>query len=195
MKISEAQRVYRANAAELRERNQLLAKRRDEAKKQFTVTGKKEFEDEAATLELSMEAVQKSYEKNQDVLSALAEQWSAEFNAEVGKQQADAIERYGKDLAKVLTVFRRLAKGDVVPGKDEQKLMEFDMKMYQAAKNMQAIAQMEKERELKKHKSLWEDEEKPEEYDPEGTANDAEFAGELPEIEIPEVAAEIDVEA
>ena len=64
--------------------------------------------------------------------------------------------------------------------------MEYDDKMYQMAKNMQAMAQqMEKEHE--KHKSLWEDEEKKEYPDPGEVADNSEYTGPLPDIDIPEV--------
>ena len=67
--------------------------------------------------------------------------------------------------------------------------MEYDDKMYQMAKNMQAMAQ-QMEKELEKHKSLWEDEEKKEYPDPQEVADNSEFGGELPDIEIPEVTTE-----
>ena len=93
------------------------------------------------------------------------------------------------DMGKIMTVFRRLAHGDTVPQTDEKKLMEYDDKMYQMAKNMQMLAQqMEKER--KKHKSLWEDEEKEAPDDPTEIADNTEYAGELPDIEIPDVSSD-----
>ena len=55
--------------------------------------------------------------------------------------------------------------------------------MYKVAKNMQMMAQqLEKER--KKHKSLWDDEENKTRENPEGVADNTEVAGTLPEIEI-----------
>lgn len=79
-----------------------------------------------------------------------------EMNLESAKQQGEAMEKGMEDLAKVITVFRRLADGDIVPYSDEKKLMDYNNEMYLCAKNMQAIAMNEKSKE---HKSLWEDEE------------------------------------
>ena len=61
--------------------------------------------------------------------------------------------------------------------------------MYQVAKNMQMVAQ-QAEKERKKYKSLWEDEdnESPEKADPIETADNAEYSGELPDIEITSAA-------
>lgn len=60
----------------------------------------------------------------------------------------------------------------------------YDEKMYKVAKNMQMMAQqLEKER--KKHKSLWDDEENKTRENPEEVADNTEVAGTLPEIEIP----------
>ena len=92
-----------------------------------------------------------------------------------------------ENMGKIMTVFRRLANGDTVPLSDEKKLAEYDEKMYTMAKNMQAMArQLEKEHE--DHDSLWEDEEKKEYPDPGEVADNSEYAGPLPDIEIPEVA-------
>ena len=60
-------------------------------------------------------------------------------------------------MAKIMTIFRRIANGDIVPPRDEKKLMEHSMEMYQAAKNLGSMKQSE---ERKKHKSVDEEEEK-----------------------------------
>ena len=91
-------------------------------------------------------------------------------------------------MGKIVMVFRRLANGDIVPRTDEKKLMEYDDKMYQMAKNMQLQA-MQMDKKHKKHKSLWEEKETPE--DPMKVADNTECAGELPDIEIPEMAADM----
>jgi len=70
-------------------------------------------------------------------------------------------------------------KGGIVPPTDEKKLMEYSMELYQAAKNIGALAKKEKE----EYKSLWDDEEKkaPEE-DPTEVADNAEAFASGPEI-------------
>ena len=90
----------------------------------------------------------------------------------------------GEDMAKIMTVFRRMAHGDIVPQTDEKKLMEFDDKMYASAKNLQTMAMM-REKEREKHDSLWEDEEKTVNPDPGEVADDSPYTGPLPDIEIP----------
>ena len=190
MKIGEAKPIYYANRRELVDQTRELFARKEKAENAYKVTGNKAFSEEAASLELSLEATQKAFEENQKVLDSLCEQEVAAFNMEVSKQQGDTMEEEMENLGKVMMVFRRLVKGDIVPLTDEKKLIEYDDKMYQMAKNMQAMAQqMEKEHE--KHKSLWEDEEKPEYADPQEVADNTEYGGELPDIEIPEVSAEM----
>ena len=186
MKIGEAKPIYYANRRELVDQTRELYARKEKAENAYKLTGDKTFSEQAASLELSLDATQKAFEENQKVLDSISEQEVAVFNMENSKQQGDAMDKEMENLGKVMIVFRRLAKGDIVPLTDEKKLMEYDDKMYQMAKNMQAMAQqMEKEHE--KHKSLWEDEENPEYPDPKEVADNTEYAGELPDIEIPAV--------
>lgn len=58
---------------------------------------------------------------------------------------------HADDTAKIMTIFRRIANGDIVPPKDENKLMEHSMEMYQAAKNLGSMKQNE---DRKKYKSV-----------------------------------------
>ena len=190
MKIGEAKPIYYANRRELVDQTRDLFARKEKAENAYKLTGDKTFSEQAASLELSLEATQKAFDENQKVLDSLCEQEVAAFNMENSRQQGDAMEEEMKNLGKIMIVFRRLAKGDIVPLTDEKKLMEYDDKMYQMAKNMQAMAQqMEKEHE--KHKSLWEDEEKKEYPDPQEVADNTEYGGTLPDIEIPDVPADM----
>ena len=84
------------------------------------------------------------------------EQWCVEANKESAKQQGEAMEEQAREMSKIMIVARRLMHGDKVPAKDEQKLMEFDPKLYAMAKNAGALAKLQKRKE---HKSLWEEEE------------------------------------
>lgn len=52
----------------------------------------------------------------------------------------------------MITVYRNMAKGDMVSDADEKKLMAYDPKLYQAAKMAQMMAQRA---EAEKHKSEW----------------------------------------
>ena len=185
MKICDAKPIYYQNRKELVDQIRDIAKRKEEAEKQFRITGDTAFSEEAATLELSLDATNKAFEENQKVLDNLVETSVEIQNMETAKQQGDIMAEEAKNLGKIMTVFRRLAHGDIVPQSDEKKLMEYDSKMYTAAKNMQAMAQRMKD-EIKKHKSLWEDEEKKEYPDAEEIAENSEYPGELPDIEIPD---------
>ena len=188
MKIPEAQKIYRANRQELIDQRKLLIKRRDELerKKRVTPNGSELFSEEAATLELSINEVNKKFDDNQEILDKLGEQYAAVWNSEVAKQQADAMEKAGIDMSKIMEVARRIADGAKVPAKDEEKLMEFSMELYMAAKNMAAM-NADKDEE---YDSLWEDEEEDgQEYDPKGKADSAEVSMDLPERSVPDFSS------
>ncbi|MCM1252839.1 MAG: hypothetical protein NC321_08450 [Clostridium sp.] len=179
MKISEAQSIYRAYRQDLINQTKTLIKQRDEAQKKFETTGSSQFSEQAATLQLSIEATQEKFDENQKVLDSLTEQYAAVWNAEVSKQQADVMQDMGIELSKIMTVARRMSNGDEVPYTDEKKLLEYSDELYQAAKSAQMIHQME---EHEKYDSLWGEEEEPEEYDPQGKAENAEVQIALPDI-------------
>ncbi len=60
------------------------------------------------------------------------------------------------ELAKIMEIVRRIANGDKVPAKDEKKLLEYNSKLYMAAKS---AASLRHNKNPKKYKSLYEDEE------------------------------------
>lgn len=182
MKISEAQSVYRARRQELIDQTRNLIRQRDEAQRKYNATGSVEFSGQAVTLQLSVDAVREKFEENQKILDELAGQHALAWNAEVSKQQADAGSEMAEEYAKLMTVAMRISRGDIVPYKDEKKLLEAYPDMYQAAKSAQMLHQLDEKR--KKHKSLWKDEEDETaavEYDPRSRADNAEVMGELPE--------------
>ena len=72
------------------------------------------------------------------------------------KANSEAEKKHAEDQAKAMTVYRNMAKGDIVPPGDERRLMEYDKDMYQFAKTAQMMAQVA---ERKKHKSEWDEEE------------------------------------
>jgi hypothetical protein len=111
-------------------------------------------------------------------MDKLMEQWAAVANMESSKQQGEAMEEYYEDMGKIMEVARRIMKGGIVPADDEKKLMEYSMELYQAAKNMGALA---KERE--EYDTLWEEEpEEGEPADPMEVADNTEAFAEGPEI-------------
>lgn len=203
MKIGDAQKAYRQQLSLLRGQRSDYVKQQEENRKKMEEAGKNSAS-VGVTLELSeeylarekelqekIEELSKQIKKDEKGLDALIEQEVGIINSEVSKQQADAMQKYGEDMAKCLEIARRISRGDRVPAQDEKKLMDFNMEIYQMAKNM-ATLNMDK-----KHKdwdSLWEDEEEETEYgDPQEMAANAEAGVEPPEgmeAAVTEVSAE-----
>lgn len=180
MKLGEVIPKYREYRQVLVDQTRSLAKQRDEAQKKFELTGDKKFEEEAATLQLSVEASDEEFKKNQEVLDGLMEQYTAAWNAEVARQQSDPETGYAATMGKIMTTAMRMSRGDNVPYTDEKKLQEANDKLYAAAKQAQAMMRQMKNHKAKDYDSLWDEEGG--EYDPEAAAENAEAAGELPEI-------------
>ena len=180
MKISEARIQYSQQIKSYREQQVLLANRKKELEQKIRTTpdGVTIFANEAATLELQINAVNEKQNEYRDYMEKLLEQWTATANMEVARQQGEAMEEYAIDMAKIMEVARRIMKGGIVPAEDEKKLMEYSMELYQAAKNIGALA---KERE--EYDTLWEEEPKEgEPVDPMEVADNAEAFATGPEI-------------
>lgn len=174
MKIGDATQIYRAQLNELRQRQQELLKLQKEQEKNGGANFTEE-EREGVILELS--TLQKEYDEMYTGMNKLSDYSVGLWNAEVARQQGDAMEDAANEMAKCMEIARRLSDGDKVPAKDEKKLMEFNFKLYMASKNAGAIAQNEKR---KKYKSLWDDEENPQEVpDIEEMVNEAEAPTDL----------------
>lgn len=189
MRLIEAQQAYRAQRQELIDQRKELLNRQKalERKMNVTVNGKELFAEEAATLELSINANREKFDENMEVLDRLAEQECALWNAEVCRQQTDAMSDYAIDMAKIMEVARRISNGGKVPATDEQKLMDYSMELYMSAKNAAMLAEMRKKSE--KYDSLWDDEDEEQtEYDPQGKAENSEVDIALPEGVDPAVA-------
>lgn len=185
MKIGEAQQKYRAQVRSYREQRSALSKQLEDVrtKLQYLPDDKEhreKFESEAASLQLTMDALDEKQSEYEKYLEQLSEKYCAYWNATVAEQQKDASKEYAADVAKVMEVARRLMKGAIVPASDEKKLMDFSMDMYQVAKNVGAMARLEKR---EKYDSLWEDDEEKKEYDdPRETAENADAGAGAPEI-------------
>lgn len=162
MKISEARQLYNTQIKSYREQQSILYTQKKELERKINTTpdGKNIHAEEAAVLELTIEAVDEKQNEYQEYMNKLLEQWAATANMESARQQGDAMKEYTEDMAKILEVARRIMKGGIVPAEDEKKLMEFSMEMYQAAKNIGAMAKKREE-----YDSLWEEEEEKKEYD------------------------------
>lgn len=100
-----------------------------------TVPAQGAFAGTGVTLEIS-DAVKQMYQEQ----------------AEKAKESGDAFE----DMAKLMEIARRIARGDRVPGTDEQKLMEFSMELYQVAKQAALVNAGKKHKE---YGTMFDDEE------------------------------------
>ena len=181
MKIGEAQQIYREQVKAYQEQKSAVSKQLKTLRSRMegSPAAQEKYGEEAATLELTLNALNDKQKEYQDYLSKLADQYCAYWNAAASEQQKDAAAEHAADMGKILLVAHRIMKGDIVPFSDERKLMEFSMDMYQIAKNVGAMAQREKR---EKHKSLWEEEEEKQYDDPQEVAENAEASGTAPEI-------------
>ena len=194
MKIAEARRAYATQLSVQRGQRAQLLKQKEklEQEKANRLSVSSETSGNGVSLELSDEYLQRFTElqeridtltdqikKNEKSLDDVIEMEVGLANSEVAKQQGDAMEEAAEDMAKCLEIARRISRGDKVPAQDEKKLMDFNMEIYQIAKNM-AVMNMNKKH--KEWESLWEDEEEKQEYaDPMETAADAEMNIAMPE--------------
>ncbi len=166
MKIGEAQKLYRQQLSFLRGQRSDFVKQQKENREKMEEARKKS-EEQGVTFELSetyLEREKELQEKidelsgqikgNEKTLDDLIEQEVGIFNSVASRQQAEAMKEYGEDMAKCLEIARRISRGDRVPAQDEKKLMDFNMEIYQMAKEMAAL-NMDKEH--KDWDSLWGD--------------------------------------
>lgn len=181
MKISEARQLYNTQIKAYREQQVALSKQWKELEDKMNSVkdGKVIYANEAAILELTMKAVDEKQTEYKNYMNKLLEQRAATANMISAKQQGEAMEEYVADLGKIMEVARRLMKGDIVPATDEKKLMEYSMELYQAAKNMGALA---REKEKEEHDSLWGEEEEKVYEDPMEMADNTEAFAKGPEI-------------
>ena len=194
MKISEARSLYNTQIKAYREQQVILYKQKKELEDKMNAVpgGKNLYANEAATLELTIKAVDEKQNENKVYMEKLLTQWSLTANMESARQQGEAMEEYAVDLSKIMEVARRLMKGGIVPAEDEKRLMEYSMELYQAAKN---IGAMVKQREKEKYDSLWEDEEEKNEetVDPMEMADNAEAISGAPTVvSVSDIMASVD---
>ena len=180
MKISEARITYNQQIKAYHEQQTILANKKKELEQKIRTTpdGVNVYANEAAILELQTNAVNEKQDEYKDYMEKLLEQWTATANMESSKQQGEAMEEYYEDMGKIMEVARRIMKGGIVPADDEKKLMEYSMELYQAAKNMGALA-----KEHEEYDTLWEEEkEAGEPVDPMEVADNAEAFADGPAI-------------
>ena len=192
MKIAEARQLYSSQIRVYHEQHSALFKQKKELEEKMKSeeNGTVIYANEAATLELTIKAVEEQKNKYQEYMEKLTQQWTAIANMEATKQQGEAMEEIAVDMGKIMEVARRIMNGGIVPPTDEKKLMEYSMELYQAAKNIGAMMQQRKREE---YDSLWEDEEeKTPAEDPMEIANDAEsFASGPAIVEVEDIMASV----
>ncbi|MCR5692236.1 MAG: hypothetical protein K6G62_08450 [Eubacterium sp.] len=181
MKVGEARKLYSSQIRSYNMEKFKLGKEKTalEEKIKKTENGQIIYANEAATLELTYNAVAEKQKEYQDYMSQLMEQWQGKFDQVAAKENAEAEKEYFEDVGKILTVARRMMQGHTVPGSDEKKLMEYDDDLYKMAKNAQMMAQI---REKKKYESLWEDEEERQREDAMEAADGQEAFASGPEV-------------
>jgi len=171
MKIREASQAYSAQLKALWNEKRALTKAIKEQEKSAETAANVD----RVELSRELEIVDAKYQATKEVMEKISMTEMMIHNAEVAKQQGEAMADYAEDMMKIMEVYRRISAGEKVPPEDEKKLMEYDHELYMAAKNLASM----KERSEKEHDSLWEDEEVPEE-----TKLASEIAGDT-EIDVP----------
>lgn len=181
MKVGEARGIYNSVLKSYNEQKLKVSQQMTKLNEQMQAAPDTAslYEDEAATLELTYNALSEKEDEYQDYMDKLMEQFNGTMELESAKQNADAMEEYGIELGKIMAVARRIMHGDRVPATDEKKLLEFDADLYAMAKNAGMMADIKKRKE---YDSLWDDEEKEEVEDPMTIANNEEAASSGPEV-------------
>ena len=142
MQIKEARGIYQSQiksysktASELRQKQKEL-----EEKIKETPNGKVVYENEAVSLELSLNAIEQKQNEYRDYMEKLMDKWTNVEMLVSTEQQTDSMKEATEEQMKILEVARRLMKGAKVPQADEMKLMKFDSGLYQVAKSIGATA-------------------------------------------------------
>ncbi len=183
MTVGEARKTYSVQLRNYNVQKYKLAKQKNELadKIKSTENGATIYAGEAATLELTYNAVAQKQEEYQNYMDQLMEQWNMKHDAVATKENVEAEKEGFEDLRKIMEVVRRMTKGDNVPQSDEKKVMEYDKDMYQMAKSAQMVARMRR-KDREDHDSLWEDEEERQREDPTESADGQEAFMDGPEI-------------
>lgn len=148
MKIREAKQLYTAHRSD-------LWKKREAVNKVLKESLPSSFDRVELSKELS--AIDAQYDAVDKALAGITAIETKVFGDECNRQQAEVQAKMAEDLGKIMEVYRRVASGAKVPAKDLQKLMDYDMKLYVAARQAAMLA----EQNDKEYDSLWEDEKEP----------------------------------
>lgn len=116
------------------------------------------IEGDGVSLTISEDARKELEEKYEEFLKKQEDAnklFAAQCDVKAGEDKAEALESELKNQARAMETARRIAKGGIVPKKDEQELMKYSSQMYQMAKQSALLAEQHK----KYKKSLYEDDE------------------------------------
>lgn len=182
MKIGDALKYYSNYLSVLQKKRDYLVQKKEEQKEAG-------IKPDVDTIELTIKAIDNDSKNIRLFTEQLRNTKMDMENMEQSKEAAEAEKEKWDDMLKCLKIFRRIAKGDHVPHKDEKKLMDFSLELYLAAKNMAAMHKNEK---TKDHDSLWKDEETENETDNAPEIDERENPLETPQLS--NIAADIDVE-
>lgn len=150
MKIRDAKQSYAAHRHAIWEKREALDKvLKEQERHPLTSTfDRVELSRELSLLDAQYDAVDKA-------LMGITAMETKVFGDECNRHQTEVQAKMAEDLGKIMEVYRRVASGARVPAKDLQKLMDYDMKLYMAAKQAALLARQSEE----EYDSLWEDEE------------------------------------
>ena len=173
MKIGEATKIYSAKLSEINEQRKALYE-----KKKALEEGKIEMpDDEVKALGKAIDRIEIKRGNASKAMEGINTQKTLLQEAESSKRAGEAAAKQAENYSKCLEVARRIARGDKVPLKDEQKLLEFSSEMYHNEK-------------VKKHKTLWKDED--EDQQPEKSVEETVDNMECSVSVSPEISADID---
>lgn len=179
MKISEAKNIYASQLDALRGRKQELSKMIEEK------SGAGAPRRDRIELSQELSEVEKQYNQISKTMEQLSQRETIIHNAEVSKQQGEAMEEAMNQMIKCMEIARRISEGAKVPAADEKMLMEYSHELYMASKNMAVLNANKKHKE---YDSLVEEEE--EAQGPEKSASEVAADAEV-DIQLPEVAPEM----
>ena len=120
MQIKEARGIYQSQiksysktASELRQKQKEL-----EEKIKETPNGKVVYENEAVSLELSLNAIEQKQNEYRDYMEKLMDKWTNVEMLVSTEQQTDSMKEAAEEQMKILEVARRRMKGAKVPQAD-----------------------------------------------------------------------------
>ncbi len=105
----------------------------------YTTTQKQQADSEVNVSETQSQDKSKTITPEEKI--QMANQFWAEHDAEYAKSQGEILQRIGEGMAVAQEISRRMSSGAKVSQSDENNLMQYDMRMYMAAKNAQMMAQ------------------------------------------------------